>query len=312
MLRTRRTTTENGSCADVVPACALGSAAGRVDDEQDRDGQNQARYSGDEERGLPAVPLGDEPADEETECLTERQADHEDRHRPRAAFGRNQVADERTRGRSAGRFTNPDAKSKHEERPEPPREPGENGHRAPERNARSEEPAPVPPVREPAERQADDRVEENERRPEQAEIGIGEFPLLADPLLHGRQDLPVVEVHRVDADEHTEGEDQMGCFGHGEKPAQSEVSRHVRPEYDNARENARAGIGLSNRQAASNGTGWLPDAIPTTPETPERPRPANWTIRNLLLDFRTLVMHNISCGLILINSAEYRGTVRKK
>ena len=60
------------------------------------------------------------------------------------------------------------------------------------------------PVRQPAERQADDRVEQREDGAEQAERRVAEAPLAADPFADAADDLAVEEVHQVDGEEHDE------------------------------------------------------------------------------------------------------------
>src|SRR5206468_3284803 len=82
-----------------------------------------------------------------------------------------------------------------------------------------EDPLPPRPVRQPTKRQADDRVQKDERRPQPAELAVGQAPLLADLLLDRPEHLAVVEVHGVDADEHEEGEGQAGWLGHGWRAA---------------------------------------------------------------------------------------------
>jgi hypothetical protein len=138
------------------------------------------------------------------EAEAQRQAEHPDRDRARAARAREQVADQRRRGRRAGGFTHADAQARHDHLREVPREAGDGGEQAPHEDAPAQDQAPVLAVGQSSERHAHERVEQRERGAEQAQRGVAQRPFLAHVLADRAQDLAVEEVHQVDEEQHGE------------------------------------------------------------------------------------------------------------
>ena len=82
----------------------LGGAPRRIAHEQHRDGAGDPGQRRQVERGAPAQRARQQAAEREAEREAQRQAEHEDRHRARATLRREQVADQRRRGRRAAGF----------------------------------------------------------------------------------------------------------------------------------------------------------------------------------------------------------------
>ena len=78
------------------------------------------------------------------------------------------------------------------------------GEQAPEKDTARQNLPPLFLVRQAAERQADDGVEEREDRAEQPERRVAEAPLAADAFADAADDLAVEEVHQVDGEQHDE------------------------------------------------------------------------------------------------------------
>ncbi len=178
------------------------ASAAWIGHEENGNGQHQPRYRGKVKRPVPTIILSDRAADQIAEREAKGQADHKDPHGPRAPFGRDQVADERAGSRGAACLADADSQAHHKQRPEIPGKAGAERQQAPERDARGQNPLSPPDVREPAQGQPDHGIQHDKRRAEPAEVAVGEVPLFFDLLLHGRQDLPVEEVHRVDGKQH--------------------------------------------------------------------------------------------------------------
>src|SRR6185436_5233537 len=124
-------------------------------------------------RRFPA--LDDQAADAEADAGADVDAARVDREGGRPSRGGKIVRQERVRGRGGARLPDPDPDARDGELAEAPRETRHCGHDAPPREAESDQAAPVPDVGEPAERNAEKRVEHGEGRPvEKPELRVGD------------------------------------------------------------------------------------------------------------------------------------------
>ena len=177
-------------------------AARRLADPQREHGENESGHAGDEERGTPTPRLGDDAAQQVGGEQAERQTHHEDAHRARAALGRIQVADERLAGRCAAGLADADAHAREQVRPVADCEPRRGGQHAPEGHADRDHAGALPRVAQTPERHAGHGVDEREGRVDPGRRGVVHAELDPDRLEQRAGDLPVEEIHEVDAEQH--------------------------------------------------------------------------------------------------------------
>ena len=197
---------------------ALGHAAQRLAQGEHPQRQQQPRQADGEESRLPAdeaegaaarkraVPaLHDDAADEQRQAAADVEPARIDGERGGALLLREIVRDDREGAGTRRRLADADADARRGELAEVLREAGERRHRRPDRKADRHQAAAIPHVREPPERDAEQRVEHAEGGAvEEAHVGVGDAEVGLDVLREDRDDLAVDEVQHVDEHEHAE------------------------------------------------------------------------------------------------------------
>src|SRR5207247_10233724 len=153
------------------------------------------------------------------ETESERQPEHPDRDRARPLRRGKQITEERGRRRRAGRLADADAEPCGDELREVARDARDRSQQTPQEDAGREDFPPFSTIGQPAERQANDRVQQREDRAEQAERRVAERPLAADALGDAADDLAVEEIHQIDRKEYDEREGGPGSQQNGSLPA---------------------------------------------------------------------------------------------
>ncbi len=119
------------------------------------------------ERWQRSDPVHDRPAEQEGRASAQEGAGHEQAQRAVALRAREVVADERDAAGRDCRLAEANAEPRDEQRPEAAHQSRRRRHRAPDADADGEDPAPAAAVRKPADRHADENVEDPERGTEQ-------------------------------------------------------------------------------------------------------------------------------------------------
>jgi hypothetical protein len=131
----------------------------------------------------------------------DRKPEHEDRQRTGASRRREEVADQRGGGRSAGGLSDSDAEASGEHLPVASRQRGEAGQNTPDQDGHSEDARAGAPIAQAAEGNADKGIEKSKGRAESAQSAVAEAPLLSDRLRQRADDLTIEEVHGVDGEQ---------------------------------------------------------------------------------------------------------------
>src|SRR5581483_7040685 len=79
------------------------------------------------------------------------------------------------------------------------------GERAPDQHAAAEQQFPAPSVRNPAQRNPDDRIQPDENAAQQPELRIGKLKLLAHRLCQRAVEVAVVKIQNIDRDQNQQG-----------------------------------------------------------------------------------------------------------
>ena len=194
----------------VAHGVRFGAASRRLADEQRGGGAQQPWNRRDVERVAPAPVLQNPSARAVGESEADRQTEHPDGHGTSTQIRREEIAEQRRGRRRARRFSNADAEAGDDELREVAREAGRGGQQAPDEYAAGQDEAARARVREPAERQAKDGVEQREHGAEEAQRRVAQPPLAADALSDAADELAVEEVHEVDREEHDQRVDGAG------------------------------------------------------------------------------------------------------
>ena len=117
-------------------------------------------------------------------------------------FGAIEIANERDRRRRAARFADPDAETNDEQLPEIARQAGGRRQQAPGEHADHKDTLTAGAVSQPAERNADEGVEQREGRAERTKCGVAEAPFTPNPFPDRSEDLAVEKIQQVDGEEH--------------------------------------------------------------------------------------------------------------
>jgi hypothetical protein len=147
--------------------------------------------------------LGDPAGDREQCDEGDRVGGAENGEGERSPHPPEQVRDDRVGGRHAAGLARSHQEARQRQLPDIGDEAGERRHQAPEGEAKGDDVAPVPAVRRPGDRDAQDRVEENEGEAgDQAERGVGGLHLRLDHRQSEAEDrtIEIVE-HRDQAQE---------------------------------------------------------------------------------------------------------------
>ncbi len=172
-----------------------------------REGEQGEQQPGDcrhEERLLPAVLLGDEPASGKSDRDADRAPGAPDRHHPRALIFGEVVAEEAGAGGVVACLPDPDHGAAEEELEIVAGEAGEEGGDAPDRHADADDvlaDAPVAPVPEGHGRQG---VDEEEGGPEEAEHGVADVEVFLDRGARAGRHPAVHVVEEIDGDHECE------------------------------------------------------------------------------------------------------------
>ncbi|MHC2502844.1 hypothetical protein ACVI8K_009760 [Bradyrhizobium barranii subsp. barranii] len=143
--------------------------------------------------------LVDVAADEIAEEDAEIGADGVDAERARALVLGEEIGDDRLRGGRAGGFADADADARQRQRGHARGCPAQCRHRTPERKGHRDDVAPVEPVGDARDGNAEQGIEQREAEArEQAHHGIAELKLLLDRLDQDVEDRAVEEVQRID------------------------------------------------------------------------------------------------------------------
>ena len=147
----------------------------------------------------------DRAADEQRQAAAGEQARRVEPQRRAANSPRKQVGDQRVGAGCRGCFANADADPRDRECRDVARETAERRHQRPQAKAQRQQPGPVPAVGEPAERDAEQRVEDREcRAVEKPQLGIVEPEIRLDVVGEDRKDLPVDEIEQIHEKQDTE------------------------------------------------------------------------------------------------------------
>jgi hypothetical protein len=192
--------------------------ARRLADPQSGYSEQQSGHARDEERRAPTPGLGDGAAQKIRGEQAQRQAHHEDAHSARALLSRIQVADERLAGGGATGLANADAHAREQVGPVTDCEPRACGQHTPERHADRDHTSTLPRVAEATERHAGHGVDEREGGVDPRRRCIVHAELDADRLEQRAGDLPVEEIHQVDAEQHRQRESRVFLLVRHGKP----------------------------------------------------------------------------------------------
>src|SRR5262249_23129931 len=110
----------------------------------------------------------------------------------------------------------PNAQTWNEQRPKAPSQTGSESHQAPQEHAASEQPLSRPRVRQPTQRHSNHGIKQDECGAQRAESLVRNLPLVPNPLLYSRQNLPVKKVHRVDGKQDEKGKGYVPASWHEE------------------------------------------------------------------------------------------------
>ena len=155
-------------------------------------------------------------AEEQADAAADVDAAGVDRHDGGANARREVVGQQGVRRRAGAGFTDPDGEPAGGQRCETACQAGEGGRHRPECQPEGNQPRPDPVVREPAHRDAEDRVEDGEGRTvQEADLRVADAEIGLDVLRQDRQDLPVQEIEDVHDDENDERVARVGAVWPG-------------------------------------------------------------------------------------------------
>ena len=153
---------------------------------------------------VPAID--DQTADAEAEPGAEVDAARVDAERRGAPRRREVVGEQRVSGGVGACLAHADTDARQGELREAACDAGERGHHAPAGEAEGDELAPIPDVGQTPERDAEDGIEDRERRAvEIAHLRVGDLQVRLDALGEDREDLAIEKIEHVDQHQHGEG-----------------------------------------------------------------------------------------------------------
>src|SRR5262249_51212763 len=117
-----------------------------------------------------------------------------------ALIRREPIADDRVSSRRTGRFTHPDTKPRNEKRPIIPRQTRSHRKQAPNRDSDAEDAGAFPMIRQTSKWHAHNRIKQSKCGAQPTHFQITEAPSFSDRLHYRTQYLPVVKIHRIDAE----------------------------------------------------------------------------------------------------------------
>ena len=163
--------------------------------------------------------LHDQGADEQRHAAAKVEPRRIDGERGRLLPFREIVGDQRIGGRAGGGFTDADAHARKGQGELVIGEARQRRHRRPQGEADREQLHAAPIVREPAERNTEQRIEDRERSAaEEAEVRILEPEVGLDIDREDAQDLPVDEIEDIDDDQHEQHVPAIAAgAGHGQR-----------------------------------------------------------------------------------------------
>ena len=136
---------------------------------------DEAHNAGDQKRDAPSEDLPQPAAHQEPEQDAQTRTEREDRHRGAAAIDRKEVGDHRMRWRIGSCLADADADTRKKKLPVARCHAAQRRHQAEQRDGHGQDAGTVEPIREPAERNPEDRIEHCEREPvQEPELRVGE------------------------------------------------------------------------------------------------------------------------------------------
>ena len=164
----------------------------------DGPGDRQSGQPDDGEGVSPVEACGEPRAEEQAKCRSDRDAQREDRQRPRTAFGRDPIGDQRIARRDPAGLADSDSHAQQKQLPEILAQPRQGGEQAPHRDRRRHHADASGPVGQPRKRDGEGRIDRREcDSAHQPELGVSQAKFGLDRDLEDRDQLAVEEIEDV-------------------------------------------------------------------------------------------------------------------
>ncbi len=183
--------------------------AARLLDAEDESGHGESGHHGDEEGSTPGSEgLHHRTGREKRQGQADGQPEHEDPDRAGPFVGRKQIPDQGCRSRRIAGLPDADAQANQQKRRVVPCKAARSCQKTPENEPVPHDRLARADIGPAAERHSGNRIDDGERRSDQAELGIAQSPFVPDRLGHDHRKDAIEEIEEIRQEEqrqHTPG-----------------------------------------------------------------------------------------------------------